>query len=257
MQNAVSKDMPQKERGALIRAAAGLFLALGLFAPALPGPAEAATVQWSVGGAWVDVDGGDRVAGVGNDRLSWGGLSKNRRSEYVFDGRNLTAEVPVPSTQSYDIGTFTHRNYRIPDDSGITGARLRVNVGVNIEGQDASFAPLFFDFDHWETDNRANPCANGQRNRQGVNGNGCADRVTILSDALVTNSVTVAGVQYLIRVSGFFEGDTPLGEFWTRENADNVAVLRGEITAVPLPAAAFLLIGGIGGLGLLAARRRR
>jgi hypothetical protein len=118
-------------------------------------------------------------------------------------------------------------------------------------------SPLFFDFDHWETDNDASPCANGGSNRQGINSSGCADRVTIGSPTPVTDSAMIAGVKYLLSIDGFFEGDQKLAVWWTREEADNVAVLRGEITAVPVPAAGLLLLGGLGGLGFLPPRRRR
>lgn len=269
MRNAISRHAPRSRRTSLVRAAAGLLFAIGLLAPPLSGSplsgsplagaAEAATVGFRVEGEWSAVKGGDRVAGKGSDKLSWGGLSKNRRSAYVFAGLNPTLEVGIPSVTPVVLGRFTHKNFRIPDGSGIKGATLDVDIDVSVDGTTRSLAPLSFALKHWETDNRASPCANGEPNRQGVNSRGCADRIQFTSSAFDATTFMVDGKTYRVRVAGFFEpgSTTPLGTLWTKEENDNVAELRGEITAVPLPAAGLFLIGGMGGLGFLAARRRR
>lgn len=261
MMNSAWTNTTGTGRGSLAKAAAGLLLALGLAFPSLSGSAEAATLTFNVDGKWTEVEGGERVAGLGTNRLSWGGLSQKRRSEYVFDGLNRNVDVPVPTTvpKPVDLGIFTHRNYRIPSGSGIDRATLGVHVNVSSDGTSEAVPPLFFSLDHWETDNRANPCANGEPNRQGVNANGCADRIEFTSNPFDTASLTVNGILYNVRVLGFFNPATneKLGQYWTKEENDNIAVLRGEVTAVPVPAAGLLLIGGLGGLGFFAVRRRR
>ena len=62
------------------------------------------------------------------------------------------------------------------------------------------FKSFVFDFVHNETDNGANPCANGGANNAGVNINGCADSVTFLYNSL-SDSFTVDGIEYTLDLS--------------------------------------------------------
>jgi hypothetical protein len=259
MKEAVSTDASRARFGSLLRAAAGGLLALGLATGLPDSRADAATYTFDVDGDFTDAVNGERVAGEGSDRLSWGGLSNNRRSAYVFDGKNPTGEIGLGSVLPVTLGIFDHNNYRIPDDTGIKGATLSVDVGVNVGGVSQKLSPLSFALTHDETDNRDSTCANGEPNRQGVNSNGCADRIEFVSNPFDTTTFQADGILYTVRVLGFFDPRTEekLGSFWTKEESDNVAELRGEISAVPVPAAGLLLLGALGGIGALASRRRR
>jgi hypothetical protein len=212
--------------------------------------AQAATVFiTSAIGEWISVEGGTNVAGQTTDTLSWGGVEEDRRSSYTFQGV-FPAEHQLG--EQFDLGVFTHNNFVIPSGTGILGTSLRVFLEATIEGRPIS-AQSVFTFDHWETPNWHDPCANGQPNWTGVNVNGCADRVVAVTNPSLTRSFTINGLPYVFSVSGFLIDDSTFSEFWTEEARSNQAVLRASVVVIPLPPTAFLLLGG---LGLLVLRKK-
>jgi hypothetical protein len=256
--------VPPRAAPGWFRAAAGTLLAVAaaLAGLAVGSMAEAATIQINgVSGSFVSKEGGNRVTGIGTNHLAWGGLSKNRRSGYIFKGISPASyEIPDPvggpTRTEFDVGTFTHKNYKIPTGSGVRSAGLLVSFDAAINNTPVPVTPLFFSFDHWETPNQKSTCADGGRRGQGVNLSGCADRITIGQNPSTDASVSVGGITYLFSVTGFTAGGVPLQQWWTQENKDNVAVLRAQVTAVPVPAAGVLLLGGLGVLAAAGMRKR-
>lgn len=210
--------------------------------------ASAASISVTgITGTWGNVIGGTSVAGTGTSKLRWGRESGDR-SGYDF----MALDVPFdPVGNPFDIGTFTHQNFPIPAGTSIQGADLTVTVSGTIDSVSFSMGGVYR-FDHFETPNEATPCAAG-----GGPATACPDLVTFLGAvSLFGDTIEVNGEQVVLGLVGFTAGTT----FLTAEGLRNDAVLRASFTTdpilapVPLPAAGWMLIAGVGGL---AAMRRR
>ncbi len=216
---------------------------------ASPGLAAAATIT-TIDGAWSGSD--PVVSGVGTDRLLWGESAGYGQSGYRFDSAETPLEV-FPDA-SFLIGAFTHLN------KPIRGTLLReaeLTVSFFFEGLAEAVTSVFV-FDHFETHNEAETCANGVDNYTGVNLKGCADRVGATLNEARSDTVEIGGVSYYMDISGFEYGGSLFDYFWTEERRENVANLVGVLRAtgeqeppspVPLPASGLLLIGAMAALG--------
>ncbi|WP_347139392.1 THxN family PEP-CTERM protein [Paracoccus sp. SSK6] len=221
----------------------------------------------NISGVWDSWTGGTAVT-TGNSgstaQLRWGIPTDGGKSGYDF------TPTTTPTTEAahtpFTLGTFTHLNYPIQAGSAITSATLTVVFDFFL-GSDSSTVyqrSSTFVFDHWETGNSDRPCANGGTVGVGVNVNGCADRVVASTNPALTETFTVVEGDttstYVFAVDGFDIGD----QFWTKENQSNTASLKAQFTyesviqpaPVPLPAAAWMLVAGLGALGVAGRRRR-
>ncbi|MBC9245535.1 THxN family PEP-CTERM protein [Paracoccus sp. 11-3] len=227
--------------------------------------AQAATLNvTNVSAVWSNPIGGAAVTtGMNGDvaELRWGTGAK--KSGYDFDP--LSPSGPHSQDTVFNIGTFTHHNFPIGDGTGISGATLDVEFTFYL-GSDSSTTYTRmsqFVFDHNETPNSANPCANGLPNGDPSNAGGCADLVTASTNPATSETFTITegGITrtYVFDVTGFNIGE----DFWTKENMSNSATLQAQYTyeeniaPVPLPAAAWLLMAGVGGFAAVGRRRRR
>jgi hypothetical protein len=234
-------------------------LAASAAACVLAGAAQAGTISiTSVNGAWTSITGGTNTSGVGTNSISWGNSTGFGQSGYDFVG-NAPLPNLLPDTV-FDLGTFTHRNQPIVAGTSISAATLKVFFDFVIDAEPGTTysRSSTFTFDHWETDNGANPCADGGPNGVGVNVNGCADNVDPVTNPAFSESFDVDGITYILDVTGFNIGSS----FWTTEQATNNAVIqarfteRSNVAPVPLPAAGWLLVAAVAGIGALARRRK-
>lgn len=239
---------------------------------ALSTPASAITIT-SISGIWQSADvaaggisGSDNAAnGVGSSSISWGDVPNTETyplSAYSFDA----ADAPFVAEPEviFDLGVFTHSNNPIyTKGEMLNGAELALSF--SIEGASNVFTSVL-SFTHLETPNNHKTCANGDKHGVGVNSNGCADNVSVSVNEALSESFIVGGMEYVLDVSGFLHEGSLLDSFWTREEAENSAILQASFTLiadhnidepseVPLPASGLLLLGGLAGLAMKKRRK--
>ena len=250
-------------------------------------PATADIVQLSgITARWFDGNPAANVDYYANNTTApyarWGtpGSPGGNQSGYDFTVASqpisFTVNPTDPPTPSEDrvVGTFKHQNFPIYADTSITDIKLEITADVYVNssqvGNDLKFT---YAFDHWETPNDPDPrqwhetCANGTQNLQGVNENGCADRVIAEWEA-TSQKFLIGAKEYTLNVKGFSldtGGNSPFTSFWTKENATNVAYLVANVALyedlvppgeLPEPPTLALLGLGLAGVGYASRRSR-
>lgn len=232
----------------------GAASAVALFACALDASAATVTIN-SLSGVWSSAapSGVVGMEGIGTNQIKWGSpASSGGKSGYEFTAISTPSTV---ATSPFGIGAFTHHNLPIYASSvgSITSAVLDVTLSGNVDGTAFNLTSQFL-FSHDETPNSASSCPGDAV--------ACDDIVTVSSVLPGGDTVNVAGIDYIFNIAGFVDGDgNSVSMFKTTERMSNTAMLVGEfstnipnVSNVPLPAAGWLLLSGIGGL---AAMRRK
>ena len=202
--------------------------------------------------------------GTASTSAHWGTPSGSGKSGYTFatpSSISATALPPVSSTDLLTLGTFQHINVPISAGTSIRAIKLLFTADIDIDGLSVGSRSFLYQFFHDETPNSAHPCAYGGANDQGVNINGCADRVTV-NFISQSDSFLIDGIQYTLDVVGFVNNGNHVTDFLTKEGATNSAFIVGrlalfsEAAAVPEPASWALMLTGFGLVGTSLRRRR-
>lgn len=240
----------------LFTPAAAAVLAIVIAAPA-------AAVEISINplnATWSNADISVTYSGNGTSQASvtWGTpFEGGPLSSYRFTSENLPilTELSGFNTADFTLGTFEHFNNPILSPF-LTGVTLTLNYGISIGGTSIGDFNSVFSFVHTETINDENPCAFGGANNQGVNINGCADRVQVSLNKGLSDSFVVDGKRYALNIGGFTTDAGTFNDFLTTERQVNSAWLAGTISTVPEPSSWAMLIAGFGLVGATMRRRR-
>jgi hypothetical protein len=254
-----------------LAAAAALALTLPA-APALSSPVlipTAVTIQ-NIVGTFSDPTVGPGTgtlpttggAGTATPTVRWG-TTTGQQSGYDFIATGAPIETTVPPTPSADfaLGDFKHLNFVISQPF-LTGVVLTLTAEILIDGNSQGTRNFVFNVQHTETPNgdpqAGGNCPFGGANGQGININGCADRVRITTSD--TTEIFIVGDQKLtLNIKGFQVDGNFTTEFFTIENQVNDAVLIANVSlaAIPVPTPMSLALFATGLLGLAAAGRSR
>jgi hypothetical protein len=186
----------------------------------------------------------------------------DKQSGYVFEG--ITPPTVFSSSDpSFVFGEFTHYNGAVWTNSATLAS---VDFWVDIEGRvvngdqsEAFSLSTMFQLFHQETINPSATCAAGGSKP-------CRDSVTVVGEISSSLPFVIGDIEYTFVLEGMVS--SPAGPvttgFFTEETKQNSAMLRGRIEwtelpppVIPLPAAGWLMIAGLGGLAAMARKKRR
>lgn len=193
------------------------------------------------------------VDNSGDTKEARWGVPATAAGQSGYDFTAETTPVTVSAEVAFDLGEFVHINQPIRPGGSLQTIELVLDIaGELVDDPSVMFSlSSVFDFTHLETPNRA-PCLPGSVSV-------CDDLVTVALNVGKSTSFEYDSVKYFFSVTGFEVAGVSVTEFLTAEGANNPAILRGVFTAkvneVPLPAAGWMLLAGLGALAAAARKR--
>lgn len=174
---------------------------------------------------------------------------------------SLTVDLGSPGADT-SIGQSTHPNNPIGGGTGISAVSLKFTTKVYVDGNFLQDVTFIYDFNHRETPNGANPCANGQSSSAPINKNGCADRVQVNFNSQ-SDGFQIGNYVHALDIMGFMDNNNQMTEFWTMKEKNNKARIIGRValyetlvSGIPEPASWAMPAAGFGLVGVASRRRR-
>jgi hypothetical protein len=204
---------------------------------------DSISAEWTnpVGGTSITNNGVQTNPGVA--QIRWGEVPGSRpQSGFNFLG-SAPGSFGVNEGEAFSLGTFTHLN-NVIDDGPITAVRLDLNLTIGGTGVVGPFLTLF---NFYESPNGCQPQPT------------CANDLASLSGIGTSTTFAVGDVTYALTILGFSQdGGLSFIDFLsTGEDHTQSAQLYAKVSAVPLPAAAWLFLSALSALGLSGWRRRK
>ena len=205
----------------------------------------------SIAADWTNVVGGVNVNYIdtdtiaGNEEIRWGTTSDSQ-SGYRFAGA-APASFNVDTGVEFSLGDFTHFNFPINADTGISGAQLNITTDLHIGGSPSTSGPFTFSFLHDETSNSCSPLP------------GCANDLVSFSNLISSDTFMIGSEEFTLELLGFKHGGVTTLDFSTVEGDTNVAqlmaIFRAPTTSVPEPGMLALLSFGLLAMGMTRKQR--
>ncbi|MBU1690038.1 MAG: THxN family PEP-CTERM protein [Gammaproteobacteria bacterium] len=195
-------------------------------------------------------DGGAHASSFVNmNGLSWGEspISGGPQSGLIFNQTSNGSSVELGAM--FELGTLTHSNQLIYTDTSITNANLQLKLTLTGTGS-VTTGPFDYNFSIFESLNSGS-CPTWQASMIP-----CDDKISF-SSAPMSQQFSLDGQLYWFNLLGFSKDRATISSgMITTEQMATTQYLMANITAVPVPAALWLLGSGLLGLAGFARRKR-